>query len=145
MIMKMNNIPTMEYHILNFFRIKNDFATTVEMNTDLTQNGLPIAGPEFQKMLDNNYLDINRSNGKYTYKINETGLARFARLKKEYEHQANFLLFIDQSDGLAKNPAQSKTKHVWEWIMSNPMSAAVIGGVIALVIGTFILKLLHLL
>ena|ERR1700733_6922972 len=118
----MKGTPTNEYHILNFFRVKNDFATQAEMNLYLMENGLRITGTEFKKVLDKNYLDMNSSNGKDSFRINETGLTRLARLERKYEYFATI-----------------------KWIMGNPMSTAIIGGVVAMVIGTVILKLLHLL
>ena len=77
----------MEFHILNFFRIKDDFATTVEMNEDFRKSGLSTGGPGFQNVLDNNYLDVERRNNRPVYKINEYGIARWNRLNKEIEEQ----------------------------------------------------------
>ena len=43
------------------------------------------------------------------------------------------------------HPHKNIIKKIWGWVMNNPMSASIIGGIIALVIGTLILKLLHIL
>jgi hypothetical protein len=42
-------------------------------------------------------------------------------------------------------PQKNIIKRIWNWVMNNPMVAAIIGGVIAMVIGTIILKHYHIL
>jgi hypothetical protein len=84
-----------ELHILNFFRVKNDYATIIEMNDDLKRSGLHIPGKEFQKVLDAEYLDMERLNGRFTYKINEHGLARLVRLTKQYETKKPASIFYN--------------------------------------------------
>jgi len=49
-----------ELHILNLFLLKNDFATTIEMNEDFRKSGIPTAGTGFQKVLDQGYLERSR-------------------------------------------------------------------------------------
>jgi DNA-binding PadR family transcriptional regulator len=82
---KMNDLPTMEFHILNFFVVKNGYATTAEMNEDFKRSGIPTGGPGFEDILQKGYLERGPRNGKFTYTITDAGRARWKRLKNEFE------------------------------------------------------------
>jgi hypothetical protein len=83
----MNDIQTLEFHMLNFFKVKGDYASTMEMNHDLKKNGLPEAGGHFVELLYNHKLVDQKilPNKWAEYKINEYGLARWERLNEEME------------------------------------------------------------
>lgn len=80
-----------EFHILNFFRAKDDYASSQELNADLQNNGLPpLHGrTEFELILQRGYLDKERRNNRPVYKINQLGIIRLNRLKDELENEKN--------------------------------------------------------
>jgi hypothetical protein len=97
-----------ELHVLNFFRVKNDWATQNEMMDDFRRSGIPTFETAFYQVLAQHYLDERRHNDKtYQYKINEIGLVRLDRLIKQAEGE------------IAKSTTPSESKSIIEklsWI-----------------------------
>jgi hypothetical protein len=140
----MTDKQILEFHMLNFFKVKADYASTMEMNHDLKKSGLPEAGGNFVELLYNPKLvDQKILPNKWSeYKINEYGQARWDRLYAEMQNQERLLaaLPMNQPTSPPTAPQQNIIKEIWLWVMTNPMIATIIGGTIALVIGTIILK-----
>ena len=51
---------------------------------------------------------------------------------------------INQPSSVPPAPQKNIIKSIWNWVMNNPMSATIIGGIIVMIVGTIILKRLHL-
>jgi DNA-binding PadR family transcriptional regulator len=86
----MEDQKQLQFHMLNFFFVKNDFASTEEMNQDFRKSGISTGQPGFQILLDEGWVDTRKSNiGRFEYKINEDGKRRRERLLNELEPPTN--------------------------------------------------------
>ena len=76
-----------QINILNFFLVKNDWASTAEMNRDFEQSGTRKAGKQFEVVLNNGWLDKDRKDGLFIYRINDSGKFALEKYKNDLKSE----------------------------------------------------------
>jgi hypothetical protein len=101
---------TEQIFILNFLKDKNDWANSVEMNSDFVRSGLPSVGKQLQTLLENGWVYYKLTDDKRTiYKINEPGKAALKRLISE--------LRIEQPSGVSLRFRWRNKNSTLYWIL----------------------------